>query len=586
MTTCRLFRCLMLGTALVVAALAAACDGPRTDPAPSLAPTAATAPSLAPTATTAPGPAPTPATALMPTPSPTGIEPAPAPTPRPSPEPTLQERIDTLFSDYQSNAPFNDHLNKLSDYQNPTQNNLASFETLAEHATQDFELTKKAVIAAGFLGLDSSEANLTIDAYLKHQQKYGLQDPTGFASVTDLILFQNQLNTPGKIRLADGQEEDRRGYILSSEERIEALIAGSDIWSWLALPERDLATMPEWVIKSYPPDELYRQAYRQTVFQGPFSLNGSSDIRFSASPWFTDDSIIAGNNSFRGSVDPELFSKYAALNPIRQQWLNGLNFQPNSTAVDLDALATGNLEETGMWYSFAQSYRDIATNRLDFLVVYKTEIIAGLEPRVRAFVDDTGDLSAAFVSTNFDKSIFVQIIDSHDSGAFRGLGVYDNANNRIVFPVQDNENITLYVTGRTFRFNESVWPTDERFDGRKIFDPESWGIMYVTPDGKDPGGNFDASVDYTIDKDGKRFTFGEPKLVALDEAKFPFIDQDKTNELWTKENVERAKIRTYGVNWGLNPAAIDEGHNKDPVYGNLYVGPHFLVFDNRKDAPK
>ena len=196
MTSWRLFRCLMLGTALVVAALAAACDGPRTDPAPSPAPTATaapspaptTTPSLVPTPTTAPEPAPTattapslapiPATALRATPSPTGIEPTPAPTPRPSPEPTLQERIDTLFSQYRDNAPFNDHLNKLSDYQSPTHEALSSFETLAAYATQDFGLTKRAVIAAGFLGLDSSEANLTIDAYLKHQQKYDLQDPT------------------------------------------------------------------------------------------------------------------------------------------------------------------------------------------------------------------------------------------------------------------------------------------------------------------------------------------------------------------------------------------------------------------------
>ena len=140
----------------------------------------------------------------------------------------------------------------MSDYQSPTPADVSYFETLAVHARQDFELTKRAVIAAGFLGLASSEANLAIDAYLKHQQKYELQDPTGFASVTDLILFQKQLNTPGKIKLPDGSEEDRRSHILSSEERIETLIAGADIWSWLALPERDLMTIPEWYKQSYP----------------------------------------------------------------------------------------------------------------------------------------------------------------------------------------------------------------------------------------------------------------------------------------------------------------------------------------------
>ncbi len=351
MTRCRIFRCLMLGTALAVAALAVACDDPGTDLSPSPVPTPTTAPSAAhtptgvpvavepsrattptssnsgpmptatsahsptpfptaidpaptattppspeptpfptaidpaPTATTPPSPEPTPFPTAIdpaptattppspePTPFPTAIDPAPTATAPPSPEPTLQERIEGLFSDYRDNAPFDDHLRELSDYQSPTPADLSSLETLAAHARQDFELTKRAVIAAGFLGLDSSEANLSIDAYLKHQQKYDLQDPTGFASVTDLILFQNQLNTPGTIKLPDGSEEDRRSHILSSEERIETLIAGADIWSWLALPERDLMTIPEWFAKAYPND-TENEAHRKRVFLGPFSSN-------------------------------------------------------------------------------------------------------------------------------------------------------------------------------------------------------------------------------------------------------------------------------------------------------------------------
>ena len=375
------------------------------------------------------------------------------------------------------------------------------------------------------------------------------------------------------------QEEDRRNYILSSEERIEALIAAADIWSWLALPERDLETIPDWVIESYP-DDFVRQSDRQTVFRGPFSLNGSSNIRFSASPWFTDDAALIESQSHGKSGDPNIFSGYEKLNPIRQQWLNGLNFQANSTAVDLDALASGNLEGTAMYYSFEQTYRDVARNRLDFIVSYKSEIVAGLDPRTRAFVDDTGDLSVAFVRVNFDKSIFVRVIDAHGSGAFRTLGIYNHVDDRTHFPIQDNKNIMSYVTGHTFRSNELV------DHGVIRFQPEAWGVMYVTPDGRDPGGNFAASYGFTVDKDGRRVTHGEPKLALFDEIKFPFIDKDKTNEVWTKENVERAKILSYGVNWGLNPAALDEGTSKDPKYGAIYVGPHFLVFDNRENAPK
>ena len=294
MTRLGIFRCLMLGTALAVAALAVACDDPGTGPAPSPTPTPTTAPSAAHTPTGVPvavepsraptptssssAPMPTATSARGPTPFPTAIDPAPTATAPPSPKPTLQERIEGLFSDYRDNAPFDDHLRKLSDYQSPTRAAISSFETLAAHARQDFELTKRAVIAGGFLGLDSSEANLSIDAYLKHQQKYDLQDPTGFASVTDLILFQKQLNTPGKIKLPDGSEEDRRSYVLSSEERTEALIAGADIWSWLALPEWDLATIPEWVKQAYP-NNFEEKSGRFWMFEGPFSLNASSDIR-------------------------------------------------------------------------------------------------------------------------------------------------------------------------------------------------------------------------------------------------------------------------------------------------------------------
>ena len=272
---------------MAVAALAVACDDPGTGPAPSPAPTLISAASPAHTPTGALGtvepstPSPFPTTApvvipsltpgfqLMDTPTPASV---PAPLATATSEPTLQAQIDNLFADYRDNAPFDDHLRKLSDYQSPTPAALASFETLAAHARQDFELTKRAIIAAGFLGLDSSEANVTIDAYLNHQQKYDLQDPTGFASVTDLILFQNQLNTPGKIKLPDGSEEDRRNHILSSEERIETLIAAADIWSWLVLPERDLETIPEWYERSYPgrsPNDP------QIVSLLPFFLNAS-----------------------------------------------------------------------------------------------------------------------------------------------------------------------------------------------------------------------------------------------------------------------------------------------------------------------
>ena len=471
LTSWRLFRCLMLGTALVVAALAAACDGPRTDPSPSPAPTA----------TAAPSPAPTPTTALMPTPSPTDIEPAPAPTPRPSPEPTLQDRIDTLFSQYRDNAPFNDHLNKLSDYQSPTQENLASFQTLSAYATQDFELTKRAVIASGFLGLDSSEANLTIDAYLKYQQKYGLQDPTRFASVTDLMLFQNQLNTPGKIRLPDGQEEGRRGYILSSEERIEALIAGSDIWSWLALPERDLATVPDWFAETYPNDTK-NEAIRQKVFLGPFSSN----VPF-----------------------PVLVSHPKEVWAERQRNLDNFDIQANSTASVLEALANGT---SNIDYHFASEYVDLAVRRLDFLIANKSHFMKELDVRSRAFVDDIGDFNFFAAYREYSKDLFKQALDIKEAGAFRLLGYEDP--NRVIFPYPSNEDIILFVTGSTFRLNIIQAGGPPGTEGLRNYNPELFGFMYTTENGRDPLGDFVEWYSHTISKGGRQIAVGEPKLVV------------------------------------------------------------------------
>ena len=608
----------MLGTALAVAALAVACDDPGTDLTPSPAPTPTTAPSAAHTPTSAPvivqpsraptstsssltpkptalpsqGLTPTPATILAPTPGPqltdtptlTAVH---TPTVTATPEPTLQERIEGLFSDYRDNAPFDDHLRKLSDYQSPTPEAISSFETLAAHARQEFELTKRAVIAAGFLGLDSSEANLAIDAYLKHQQKYGLQDPTGFASVTDLILFQNQLNTPGKIKLPDGSEEDRRNYILSSVERIETLIAGADIWSWLALPERDLETIPDWVMESYPPDELIRQADRQTVFAGPFSLNGSSDIRFSASPWFTDDAKISEATGLYNQRD---FETYMVLTPHRQQWLANLEMIANSTADDLDALAMGNLDRTSMEYSFDGVYKTTATEKLDFLVTYKSRIISTLDVRSKAFVDNTGDLNVGLNTTRFDKSIFLQLINLRDVGAFRSAVDPDPRVLTKVLPYPKNENIILYVTGDEWVV-QVLGPNPYSVpEGLQRYDAEAFGILYVLPEARDTAGNNFTAHEYAMWEDGRLGSFGEPELVPLLPIKYPFFDRDKNRENWIDRYSEQFYTKIYGIAFTFNPAMLDEGRKKDPLYANDPAaqnrGPWIKVFDNKENAPR
>ena len=614
MTRSRILRCLILGTALAVAALAVACDDPGADLTPSPAPTPTTAASPAhtptgvpvaiepsraptptssnpapmPTATSARGPTPFPTaiepaptatappsraqtptssssapmptatSARGPTPFPTAIDPAPTATAPPSPDPTLKERIEGLFSDYRGNAPFDDHLRKLSDYQSPTPAALSSFETLAAHARQEFELTKRAVIAGGFLGLDSSEANLAIDAYLKHQQKYGLQDPTGFASVTDLILFQHHLNTPGTIGLPDGSEEDRRSYVLSSEERIEALIAAADIWSWLALPERDLMTIPDWFAETYPYDTV-NEAHRKRVFLGPFS----------------------SNVPINGPV-----------NQPRESWaelhrnLDNLDIQPNSTASDLEALANGT---SNLDYHFDSKYMNLAVRKLDFIVANKSGFMEELDVRSRAFIDDIGGFTIIARSKNYDKDLFKRALDLKEISAFRHLGIEDPRYDNKVVPYPSNEDIILSVTGFTFRLNILQANAPPGYEGLRSYQPEQFGFMYTTENGRDPFGDFVARYDYTVSKGGRQIAMGEPKLGPTDPLRYPFVDPVESEREWIVENSTLTIYKTYGVNFLFNPAAFDEGFNKDPLYANDPAaqnrGPWIKVFDNRADAP-
>ena len=128
----------------------------------------------------------------------------------------------------------------------------------------------------------------------------------------------------------------------------------------------------------------------------------------------------------------------------------------NSTADDLDALAMGNLDRTVMYYSFGAQYEDTALEKLDFLVVHKSGIISDLDIRSKAFVDNTGDLNVGLDTTSFDKSIFLQLIDIRDIGAFRvPISEGDAQPLNFTFPYPDNEHVILYVTGNEFRVTGS-----------------------------------------------------------------------------------------------------------------------------------
>ena len=84
-------------------------------------------------------------------------------------------------------------------------------------------------------------------------------------------------------------------------------------------------------------------------------------------------------------------------------------------------------------------------------------------------------------------------------------------------------------------------------------------------------------------------SIGESKLGPTTPLRYPFADEQESLKIWIEENAELARRKSYGVNFLLNPAALDEGFNKDPLYKNDPAaqnrGPWIKVFDNRKDAP-
>ena len=275
------------------------------------------------------------------------------------------------------------------------------------------------------------------------------------------------------------------------------MIAGADIWSWLALPERDLVAVPDWFEKAYPGRSSNDP---QIVGVLPFSLNASSDIRFSAGPVSTDDEALQASEQAIGEGDIE---GYNSLNEIRDQHLNMLEVIPNATAEDLEALARGDWDNTPTYFSFGNTWKDIATGRLDFLLANKTGIISRLNVRDRAFSDDTGSLHWGAMGA-FHKRGLLRYLNTYNVSGFRTLGLYFPVPDKDLMELPNNENIVLYITGSEYRKNI--------FSEFVRYDPEPWGILYLTENGRDPAGNFNAPYDFTIFDNGRGLTIGEPKV--------------------------------------------------------------------------
>ena len=409
------------------------------------------------------------------------------------PEPTLQERIEGLFSDYRDNAPFDDHLRKLSDYQSPTPAALSSFETLAAHARQDLELTKKAVIAAGFLGLDSKATNEYIGLVLEHRaNNNGFDDPSGFASTLDACLALAYLNTPGQITLLDGSTVDRMTHALSAKETKETLLAAADVYALLCLPKSGLDPVPQYVQETHPGES----GSFQTIFPGYITFDRSSDIRFGAVnysdfdqqqltemvqkattmleshkptiEYLTDylntenisdrvdieaarhldpdalDDLIALGTSARGAKTPEVYEFYSLFNPLREHHLRNFSVIEHPLAEKVRDLAKGNL--TSLYLSLDSDYRDFVAEEIDKIMA-KAQEISALPVYDRGFAANTRSLSLGLEWASFDIDLLKRrFLEYTVDSPFRAAGVVDSFGREYPSLPPEKE-VLLYVVG-------------------------------------------------------------------------------------------------------------------------------------------
>ena len=633
MTRCRIFRCLMLGTALAVAALAVACDDPGADLSPSPAPTSPNAtPMPTATRTQAPTPSPssvavpalTPGVQLMDTPTPASV---PTPPAKATSQPTLQAQIDNLFADHRGNSPFDDHLRKLSDYQSPTPAALSSFETLAAHARQDFELTKRAVIAAGFLGLDSKAANEYTGLVLVHRaNNNGFDDPSGFVSTLDICMTLAYLHTPGPITLLDGTKVDRRTHALSTKETKETLLAASDVYALLCLPKSGLNPVPLHL------RETNRDYFPlQTIFRGYITFDRSSDIRFGAvnysdfdqqqlaemvskatsmlksphksiieffekrdisigrvdieaarklDPVALDD-LVSLSRAARGAKDPEVYALASVLHPLREHHLRNFSVVEHSLAEKVRDLAKGNLTDNPLYLSLDSDYRHFVVAEMDKMIT-KAQEISTLPVYDRVFAANTHGLydSHGFIVVDL-KNLLVKYTGN---SAFRDAGIVDAFGHE--YPsLPPEEEMLLYVVG----FQHIVY---EAVTGKRNYNPESWGFIMTTEGAKIPGGDDQVYYYSKVYQDRRILAMGEPLVVPSDEfTLLPsfFVDGTATEHVWEEEiRFNGSVTKAYGKSFLLAPHFIDEPYDPKihPIdfKGNM-TGYWVEVHNNIRNIP-
>ena len=486
----------------------------------------------------------------------------------------LEEQLQQATADLHLKNPITQQLNTASynNFLTALQQHInASQEDAQQHdftySTNDaWEEVKRTLVAANVLFSsthastpDSKHILFLLDMYREHRRnniqtftdkegnhvRHGHSDPTSFNSTADMTVLLNYIATPkGTVKEktewdfgektvhvdcggGDSRLErinsmpywvdfDRQTLLEKDRDARTTVIALADMLSFYALPETGLSTHAAWI------DRVHLHNTPQPTYYAsqPFSTNTSFDPRFSLFPYSLDHEIRSeARRALSGTLEKPCcnFELYTALvGNSNAYWLKHFDILPTRSAVDLEALARGNTNQTQLTLNFTHLTHPVSryyyavksfnvegckvTNRQLEPIPYneyrsgtipvhypwesiqtidnameRRHLIADLETESRGFALRIGSGLLRVELDLFDK-VLLFLRQKGDAigtqGAFRSVGgVNIYSGNQIFFYPEERE-VVYAVAGTSFRLGNSSLKANH----------ELFGMLWLTPE--------------------------------------------------------------------------------------------------------
>lgn len=415
-------------------------------------------------------------------------------------------QVNSIFDNVKPAANDGFVLKQILDISNIPEVNMSGLSKLMQNFGRDPDLAFRAAVAGNYLRNVSDAyvkgnigmVNDAIDAIMRHRlANGGLDDPSGFASVTDLAKLMYYRNFPGLISLEDGSQVTRKQL---SDSHINTAVAVADN-SFTVLPQ-----IGDRVIDTGDP--------RNNPALAPYSQSASRDPREFDQP------------------TPNRFQPYNGMIP----WVKGIGFVPTNAAADLDRLKEGRLDRTPYRYSYTPEERRWDINQTDEVLVYKADIVDKAPIQMRPFSQYIGSYSDHIESRGIDD--YVASEESEAEIKLRNLG----------YVLPPNRQILFFASGVEYVINP-INPNGEYFE------------IFMLNKIKNPDENYTPPYPYSkawAIINGNIITFGEPLLTPKEE--FPFVDAEKTRYMWVNlPGYSDRGAMMYGTGSLFIPNLADEG---------------------------